>query len=304
MSLLNQGLFFIDDRGKCVIAQRRRDARKKPLAEDSEILHEAVEQAGWVAIFAEPHCRDITIQFDLRSVREQALTELGALFLRYPFKAVTLSYKSVGWHRLRFTDGMEAAAGLWRSLRDGDIALERARFERQPLSLEALAATPEDARQEPFSALLSKWRDTGGRYFPGLMPMIEGLEVADRTTAIAVTRDHPSGVFQYLGACTRKLHGGFADKAVGAPVLKHPDAHYARWVGGLYQKVSKRGEPSLETVNFKEHINGVPGYDTLRLPWRDGKGTTLVTSFRIDYDRGGHCCRSCPVEPEGTAVNR
>ena len=46
MGLLDQGLFFIDHRGKSVIARKRHGADGAPLAEESEILSEAVEEAG------------------------------------------------------------------------------------------------------------------------------------------------------------------------------------------------------------------------------------------------------------------
>ena len=52
MSLLTDGLFFVDDRGKTVIAKPKDTAFGR--AEEQEILREAVEVAGWVAVFADP----------------------------------------------------------------------------------------------------------------------------------------------------------------------------------------------------------------------------------------------------------
>ena len=279
MSLLNEGLFFIDHRGKSVIAQQRRDAAGNALADESDILREAVEEAGWAAVFAQPGRDAVNVQFAVERIAEETLSALSAVLLRYPFKQVLLSYKGLEWKRESHDDSALAAARVWTAVREADHALSKQRLCETVLDPDSLLTSKDEPGEFANAAVLFEaWRRNGGRYFNGLPAMMRGIGADRHSHVLEITRENPGGVYRHVGPqCTIMKHFG-----EGFPVIAYPDPVIGRWAARRYRQIVGQSKPELTRTNIAESGGGEVRYNCLRLPWKCDSGLDQVTVMRIN----------------------
>lgn len=278
MSLLNQGLFFIDQRGKSVIAQQRRTDEGVPLADEGEILKEAVEQAGWAAVFAEPKRSAVNVQFDVESVSEATLNALSAVLLRYDFKEILLSFKVLDWQRERHSDSALAAARVWMAVREGENTLTKQKVDESFQSPDSLLAGHPQGEAATAAIMFDAWKRQGGSYFASLPSMMESLDAGHHSHILEMTRDQPCGVFRHVGAnCA--LMGRFEE---GFPLIAYPDPLIGRWASARYRQIVASGEPQLSQITVRPRASQGHSYRCLRLPWKNAGGNPHFTIIRIN----------------------
>lgn len=268
MGLLNDGLFFIDHRGKSVIAKQRHDAAGDPAASEPEILREAVEEAGWAAVFADPGRSAVNVQFAVERIAESTLKTLSALLLRHDFKEVLLSYKVLDWQRERHEDSALAAARLWTAVREGDRRLAQARVSEAFLDPDILLGAPGSGQMARAAALFDAWKRNGGRYFAGLPAMMEALELDRQADLLEITPEHPGGVFRHIGLDCATLQNFVGPRHESFPLSAYPDPHIGRWAANRYSRIVQSREPQLAEMSLVRPVLGSLNYRCLRLPWR------------------------------------
>lgn len=285
MGLLNEGLFFIDDRGKSVIATAKLDAVRQSRASDEEILQEAVERAGWIAVFADPQRSAVQVHFSIRSVREAAITAAGAMLLRHPFREVLLRYKAGDWRQERLGGGLDAATRFLTVLEKADEELAAERFRPQVADCDGFLGERDSIRARACASVLQAWRERRGAYFDGLLPMLEHLELIESAWVVDLSYEEPEGVFRHVGEEYDVLLDSFKGEVSGRPLMTHPDPHYGRWLSAGYRELAHREEPQGLEVRFDEPLLATQSYAALRLPWKLEDDSDRVTALRLCVER-------------------
>ena len=279
MSLLTDGLFFVDDRGKTVIAKPKDTAFGR--AEEQEILREAVEVAGWVAVFADPARSAVNVQISAAHVTEKAITATGMMLLSYQFKEVRISCLGTEWRREAHSDPAEAASALFLMLQDADRDLAAARFKEQHLDAHRLLGNDVHEAELGLMAVMQAWSDHQGKSFNRMLQMLESLELMDTAMIVELSEDHSPSIIRHFGQDFIKRCPQLG-KLLNQPLDKHPEPHFARWLDGRYRMIAEAMEPELFDMRLAEPIFGLDSYRCLRLPWALKDGGYLVTSLRID----------------------
>lgn len=281
MGLLNDGLFFIDHRGKSVIARQRQDDLGQFLSSEADVLREAVEEAGWAAMFADPRRSAVNIQFSVERVSEPTLEAISKVLLRHDFKEVLLSYKVLEWQRERHNDSALAAARVWTAVREGDQALARRRVTERSLNPDILLSAEGSGTLARAAALFDAWKSNGGRYFTGLPAMMKALELECQADILEITPDHPGGVFQHIGSDCVTLHNFLGERHRGFPLSAYPDPHIGRWAVARYSSIVQSRRPQLSETSLVRPVLGSLSYHCLRLPWQSDNGRAHMTVMRI-----------------------
>lgn len=285
MGLLNEGLFFIDDRGKSVIATAKRDRERQIMASDEEILREAVERAGWIAVHADPARSAVQVRFCVRNVREAAITAAGAILLRHPFRDVVLCYKTGAWRTERLGGGLEAATRFLTVLEKADEELASERFRPRITECDGILKERDDTRARGCASILQAWRERGGQYFDGLPHMLEHLELIDAAWVVDLSYEEPEGVFRHVGKEFDILLESLKKEVAGRPLMTHPDPHYGRWLSSGCRELASREEAQSLEVTFDEPLLATQSYAALRLPWKLEDDSDRVTALRFSVER-------------------
>jgi hypothetical protein len=155
----------------------------------------------------------------------------------------------------------------------------------------SLELDPKTLRSRTYAAvhpMLRYWKATRGRMEDDFWNVFRGGFFQQRGTL--VRRASPSSfICEHFGIGIKAMRPCEALRIVGRDIADAPDHEYASWVAESFAEAANGVRPRISTVRARINtsdggaING--SYNRVLLPWRRGRGDTLVLGMSILRER-------------------
>lgn len=282
---LSPGFSIIDGDGNIVPRPELDTLEGRPSALGmSEGALRQVRRLGAIGVYFDPHSDRLVIRFDPSSLCLVPANTACSLIVSNPADTYVIDQLDRDFGREEFHDSCEAASRFLELSELGGAAQpERITGDAKPP--ESLFAESE-ANSKPLRALFEYWREVGGYFRDGTIPLLAGLGLLGRTVLVEPSEASGQVVFTYIGSGFTFYGETWPETAVGQPVIEQPDMRYGEWFAKALHVAMASGLPQYELVNALIRRSRDPAlhqrYKCLRMLWRDKHQNPIVTSTGVD----------------------